>query len=243
MGPDHVDVQDSVSLRDIKQKSLRVPESLLFDINWGFINAGQANLELLQGKKENHWKIQSRAWCNDFFQTFYPVHDTIFSIIDKNGIYPIHFEKNLHEGSYEAHIKSWFDQEKNTAWLQDTVVDIKPFTHDILSAFYFIRTQKLEVGKEFTMAAVSGKKKYDLKVICHKKETISVEAGTFKTIVVEPKVTGVGLFKAKGKLTIWLTDDYRHMPVKMTSKIAVGSITAELIKYSIPSGSNIPPSP
>jgi len=231
-GPDKVNVQDSISLRDLKQTTLKVPEKFLFDINWGWVNGGQATLELLPHKK-NLWKIRSRAWCNDFFQSVYPVQDTIFSIIDSLGIYPIQFEKNLHEGTYEAHIKSWFDQEINKAWLQDTIVSIEPFTHDILSAFYFIRTQTLEVGKTFKIAAVSGKKKYQLKVICHRRETITVQAGSFKTIVVEPIVVGVGLFKAKGKLTIWLTDDDLHMPVKMKSKIAVGSITGELIHYQI----------
>ncbi len=231
VGPSYVAVQDSVSLRDIHQTFFKAPEKLLFNINWGWINAGQATLELIEQKKENLWKIQSRAWVNSFFDTFYPVQDTIFSLIDKKGIYPVHFEKNLHEGSYEAHIRMWFDQEKHKAWLKDTVVAIEPFTHDIFSAFYYIRTQKLTVGKIFRLDAVSGKKKYKLKVICHKKETVTVPAGTFKCIVVEPKIRGVGAFKAKGKLTIWLTDDDRHMPVKMKSKIAVGSITAELIEY------------
>ena len=230
MGPQFVDVQDSVSLRDIKQTIFQAPEYFLFDINWGFINAGQATLELLQGEKPNLWQIRSLAWCNQSFQTFYPVADTLISTIDKKGIYPVRFEKHLHEGSYEAHIKSWFDQQIHMAWLQDTVCDIKPFTHDVLSAFYYIRTQDLEVGQTFNLAAVSGKKKYNLVVICHKKETIEVPAGKFKTIVVEPKVKGVGLFKAKGKLTIWLTDDEKRIPVRMRSKIPVGSITADLIK-------------
>jgi hypothetical protein len=80
------------------------------------------------------------------------------------------------------------------------------------------------------MDAVSGKKKYKLKVLCHRRQTITVPAGRFKTIVVEPKVVGVGLFKAKGKLTIWLSDDAHHMPIKMSSKIPVGSISANLVK-------------
>ena len=48
----------------------------------------------------------------------------------------------------------------------------------------------------------------------------------------EPVLVGDGLFKAKGKLTIWVTDDARHMPVKMQSKIPVGSIKAELVSKS-----------
>ena len=60
VGPGHVDVQDSVSLRDIKQTSLKIPEKFLFDINWGWVNGGQATLELNRDRG-NLWKIQSRS--------------------------------------------------------------------------------------------------------------------------------------------------------------------------------------
>lgn len=232
-GPSHVTVQDSVSLRDIKQTTFRAPESLVFNLYWRWlgirwVRAGRATLEVLPHEKPGLWRIQSRAWANSFFQKFYPVSDTIFSVIDSAGIYPVHFEKNLHEGSYEAHIKSWFNQETHKAWLQDTIIDIEPFTHDILSAFYFIRTNKIEPGKTFWMDAVSGKKKYKLKVVCSKRETIEIPAGKFKCVVVEPKVVDVGLFRAKGRLWIWLTDDEHHTPIRMKSKIPVGSIYADL---------------
>ncbi len=229
---------DTASLRTIPRNTLKNPEKLVFDIIWGgwnfrWVHAGQASLELLPTENPAQLKIQSLAWCNKFFQSFYPVRDTVFSIIDARGVYPIQFDKRLHEGSYHAHERAYFDQRNHRMWTVDTTLDIQPFTHDILSAFYFIRTQKLVVGQSFTLAAVSGKKKYDLKVLVHRKEKISVPAGDYETIVVEPVLMGDGLFKAKGKLVIWLTDDDRHMPVKMQSKIPVGSIKAELVSVPL----------
>ena len=97
---------------------------------------------------------------------------------------------------------------------------------------HFIRTRSFKVGDSFELAAVSGKKKYKLRVLCHGKEKVKVPAGEFETLVVEPVLKDDGLFKAKGKLTIWLTDDEVHMPVKMQSKIPVGSIKAELLSRS-----------
>ena len=222
-------------LRNLGQKALRVPEKLLFDIIWGgwsfrWVTAGQATLELLPTDRPEAWKIQSLAWCNGFFQTFYPVKDTVSSVIDSRGIYPLLFDKHLHEGGYNAHISATYDQAAHTLKTQDTTLSIEPFTHDVLSAFYFIRTQTLKVGDSLELAAVSGKKKYNLKVLCHARETIRVPAGEFRTLVVEPVLKGDGLFKAKGKLTIWVTDDESHTPVKMVSKIPVGSIKAELVR-------------
>ncbi len=223
-----------VPLRKLDQKALQAPEKLLFDIIWGgwsfsWINAGQATLELLPTDKPYQWKIQSLARGNSFFQSFYPVQDTVASIIDARGIYPVRFEKHLHEGTYNAHITASYDQNLHVLRTQDTSLSIDPFTHDVLSAFYFIRTQKLKVGDSLELAAVSGKKKYNLKVLCHGREDVEVPAGKFHTLVVEPVLKEDGLFKAKGKLTIWVTDDEAHMPVKMQSKIPVGSIKAELV--------------
>jgi hypothetical protein len=224
-------------LRDLGQKALRVPEKLLFDIIWGgwsfrWVTAGQATLELLPTERPDIWKIRSLAWCNGFFRTFYPVRDTVISHLDSRGIYPLRFEKHLHEGSYKASLLATYDQARHIVSTQDTSFSIEPFTHDVMSAFYFIRTQRLVVGDTLELAAVSGKKKYNLKVLCHGRETITVAAGTFKTLVVEPVLKEDGLFKAKGKLTIWVTDDDAHMPVKMESKIPVGSIKAELVSRS-----------
>jgi hypothetical protein len=224
-------------LRDLGQKALKVPEKLLFDVIWGgwsfrWIHAGRATLELLPTDQPTEWKIQSLAWCNKFFQSIYPVRDTVTSVIDSRGIYPIRFDKRLHEGSYHANISARYDQARHTLRTQDTVMTIEPFTHDVLSAFYFIRTQKIRPGDTLDLAAVSGKKKYNLKVLCHGRETIKVPAGEFRTLIVEPVLKGDGLFKAKGKLTIWVTDDESHTPVKMQSKIPVGSIKAELVSKS-----------
>jgi hypothetical protein len=224
-------------LRDLGQKALKVPEKLLFDIIWGgwsfrWVTAGRATLELLPTDDPNEWKIQSLAWCNGFFQTFYPVRDTVSSLIDSRGIYPLRFDKHLNEGSYHADISARYDQMAHTLTTQDTSFSIEPFTHDVLSAFYFIRTRKIRVGDTLDLAAVSGKKKYNLKVLCHRRETIRVPAGEFRTLVVEPVLKDDGLFKAKGKLTIWVTDDESHTPVKMQSKIPVGSIKAELVSKS-----------
>ena len=71
-----------------------------------------------------------------------------------------------------------------------------------------------------------------LGVKIHKRETVSVTAGTFKTIKIEPLVVDGGLFKSEGNIFIWLTDDENKVPVKVSTKILIGDVYAELIKYS-----------
>ena len=230
---------DTTNLRDLKQTALQAPEELLFDIVWGgwsfnWVHAGQATLDLLPTSNPKVWQIRSQAWCSGFFQSVYPVEDTVVSFINIRGIYPLKFQKILHEGSYHAHLQAEYDQQKHVLKTLDTSISIEPFTHDVLSAFYYIRTQSLTVGRSFELAAVSGKKKYGLRVLCLREETVEVPAGEFPCVVVEPVLKEDGLFKARGKLWIWLTRDSRHLPVKMESKIPVGSIKAELVRVTNP---------
>ncbi len=234
-------LQEHPPLRVVDQKSLETSEHLLFDVIWGgwsfrWVHAGHATLDILPHDAPHLWQVRSLAWSNSFFSSLYPVNDTVYSVIDSRGIYPVQFVKKLHEGKFRSRDEQWFDQRKGRMCDKDTILDIKPFTHDVLSAFTFIRTQKLEVGKSFDLEAVSGRKKYKLRVLVHRKESVEVPAGRFKTVVVEPVLQGDGLFKAKGKLTIWLTDDERRMPVKMQSKIPVGSIKAELVSHRMGTG-------
>lgn len=74
------------------------------------------------------------------------------------------------------------------------------------------------------------------------REKVETPAGTFDCLVVEPTLRSGAFFKNEGKLTIWLTDDDRRMPVLMRSKLPIGAISVELTEYQrpVPSRSSSP---
>jgi hypothetical protein len=49
--------------------------------------------------------------------------------------------------------------------------------------------------------------------------------------VVEPLIVEGGLFKAKGRFLLWITDDDKKIPVKMSAEIPIGSIDGELREF------------
>ena len=63
-----------------------------------------------------------------------------------------------------------------------------------------------------------------------RREKIALPLGTFETIVVKPLMKSEGIFSRKGDILIWLTDDAKHIPVQMQTKVVVGSITATLVQ-------------
>lgn len=227
---------DSNPDRYVENVAFGVNEKFTFEINYGFINAGGATMEVARLIEYNNrpcYQTVTRAFSNNFFSTFYKVDDRVESIVDAIGIFSWRFEKNLQEGSYRADRQYTFDQHLNLVYSGKDTIEVAPFTQDALSVLYYVRTQELEVGKSIFVDNFTDGEKYSLEVKVLEKEEITVPAGTFDCIVVEPLLQSVGVFRHEGKLKVWLTDDRLKMPVLMKSKVLVGSISAELSEYRL----------
>lgn len=222
--------------RFVENVAFGTTEKLTFDINYGFINAGSATMEvlkLIEYESRPCYQIVTRATSNEFFSTFYKVDDRVESVVDALGLFSWRFEKNLREGGYRADRQYTFDQRNQKVFYKNDTLDVPSYVQDPLSALYYIRTQELEVGRSIYVDNFTDGKQYQLEVKVIKKEQITVPAGTFDCVVVEPLLQSVGVFKHEGKLTVWLTDDRLKMPVLMKSKILVGSVSAELMEYTL----------
>jgi len=222
--------------RLVENVAFGVNEKLTFDINYGFINAGTATMEvarIIEYEDRPCYQILTHANSNGFFSSFYKVEDRVESIIDAIGLYSWRFEKNLKEGNYRADRIYTFDQRNSKVHYKEDTIAVPPFVQDALSVLYYIRTQELKVGESIRLDNFTDGKLYPLEVRILDKETITVEAGTFDCLVVEPLTQSVGVFKHEGRLKVWLTDDRLKMPVLMKSKVLVGSISAELTDYEL----------
>ena len=242
------DSADKIPLLKLGMKyPLTLGEKLIFKIRYGFINAGTAVMSILEETEVSGYAtlhIQTTARSASGFSWIYKVEDVVSSYVRIPDFFPIRFEKKLREGSYFAdQFADFFPEDslvvvENIRYDDDMKIkrtekkDIKapPFIHDVLSAFYVVRTIDLKVGEPVYIKTIEKYKVYDLKVIVHKKETIKVEAGKFRCIVIEPLLKEGGIFKNKGKLKIWLTDDDLKIPVQMKTEVVVGSLTTELMK-------------
>ncbi|MCD6249046.1 MAG: DUF3108 domain-containing protein [candidate division Zixibacteria bacterium] len=222
--------------RYLENLAFGVGEKFTFDVKYGFITAGTAEMEVMRlVEYENRpcYQIVTRANSNSFFSSFYKVEDRVESIMDATGLFSWRFEKNLREGNYSSDRQYAFDQRNHKVVYKGDTISIEPFVQDAISMLYFVRVQPLEVGKAFFLHNFIDGKKYNLEVKVLKKETVTVDAGTFECLVVEPITQSVGVFKHEGRLKVWLTDDRLRMPVLMKSKVIVGSITVELTDYTL----------
>lgn len=227
----YFDASQSID-RFVPNNAFKVGEKLSFVIRYGPIVAGSSTMSIPKIEKVNGnetYKIVTEARSSAFFSAFYKVRDRVESYIDRDGLFTWRFKKILREGKYRANRSVEYDQVNG--WAVSNEKDsmrIPPCVQDILSSFYYVRTQELEVGKSLFIDNHADNKLYPLEVKVHKKERVKVRAGEFDCVIVEPILRASGLFKSKGRLLVWLSDDERKLPVQLKSKIVVGYITAEL---------------
>lgn len=212
-----------------------VGEKLVFSVQYSLVKAGDATLEIrniadIDGRP--CYRIISDARTNKFFSAFFKVRDRFESYIDTTELYSVRYEKHVREGRFKRDESVLFDQAEHTAMYNDRVVPIAPRTQDVLSALYYIRTLPLEVGQAITLANHTDGKNYPLVVKVHRRETVTVDAGTFDCLVVEPILRGPAIFSQKGRLTVWITDDRYKMPVLMKSKVIIGHVSAVLTEFT-----------
>jgi len=211
---------------------LRVGERYLFSVRYGMIRAGTAEIgivgtETIEGDSCYHYL--SAAASNDFFSTFFLVRDSVESYAGVSDLLPRRFEKHLREGNYVRDDTVRFDQRNHLAlYPGGRIVEILPGTHDVLSAFFEVRTRALQPGDVLNLECHADRKNYPLKTQVHRREHVSVPAGEFDCLVIEPMLRSPGLFRHEGSLTIWLTDDARKIPVQMKSRLPIGSISVVL---------------
>jgi hypothetical protein len=215
-------------------RALRAGESLRFSVQYGFIHAGSAWLEIPEVRQyQGHevFLLLARAESNAFFSRLYKVRERIESYWDRHGLYSRRYVEDRREGKFRQQSDIVFDTRRNEAVYSDgRSFPVPPRVQDALSAFYYFRTQALPLGGSIVFHYHASRKSQPLQVKVLGRERIETPAGTFSCVAVEPILKAGGIFKSSGRLVIWVTDDERRMPVLMKSKVAIGSISVVLVE-------------
>lgn len=217
-------------------------EKLTFKVRWSVITAAKVTLEILpceniDGEPALHFLYTAKT--TKFVDAFYKVRDRIESYTDLALTHSLLYKK-LHIGKSTRDITVEFDWTKKEAiyidkGIKTDSVQISENTYDPLSVFYAFRIGQTDSNNEIIVNVADGKKsiKGIGKII--KKQKIKVAGKSYDTLLVEPEIEGLsGVFKKAedSKLKIWVTDDKKRMPVRIKSKVTVGSFVADLVSYS-----------
>ncbi|MCC6928828.1 MAG: DUF3108 domain-containing protein [Gemmatimonadaceae bacterium] len=206
-----------------------VGERLVYDVKFGAIKVGQGSMEVLdtvtlRGRPAWHTRFRVRGGI-----PFYRVDDVLESWIDRTAFSSLRFVQDFDEGGRERERRYEIFPER--AMFQENDKPEEPSVGNPLddgSFLYFIRTIPLEVGKTYEFHRYFRPDRNPVVVKVVGRERISVPAGSYETIVIQPIIKSKGIFSENGQARIWLSDDANRIMVQMKSRTKIGSLNLYL---------------
>ena len=223
-----------------KSQKFPYPEKLLYRVEWRLITAGSVTVDLArQGsdKWETDLHLESAGWVSRLYKVldnYKALSDGKFcgtsSYLDseegkRHSITRLTFENDLHKVDYDER-----DLIKNVSDKKET--EIPPCTYEITGALASLRGMDLPPGKWATFPITDGKKIAHGKIEAQARETMEVGGKSYSTVRYEAFLFDNVLYKRRGRLLIWMTDDSDRLPVQFRLLLGfpVGSITVQLDK-------------
>ncbi len=227
-----------VEVEEVAEQPLRVGEKLTYNIkvSWVPVSAGKRvdHIEkILPFGRNNVYHITSEAKTGSVAARIHRFQNRQSTFLDTVGFYPISFRNQLVDKKYTARVQIDFkgaeaeyekiSQNKPTEpeKRDKKVIEIPFGTQDELSMIYFLRCKKLVPGERYYFPLI-----IKAKVV---KISISVQRGKIL------KVKGLGrvrtlLVTTSHGYQLWLTDDRRHIPVRIEAEVKIGKMKANLEK-------------
>jgi hypothetical protein len=89
----------------------------------------------------------------------------------------------------------------------------------------------MKVGDKIPFNLFLDNEVYNIYVRYLGKETIRTKYGKFRTIKFKPLLLKGSIFEGGEKMTVWVSDDANHIPLRIESPISVGSVKVDAMLW------------
>ncbi len=188
--------------------------------------------------------VQSRGWFRKLFGINF--HYLVESTVEPSSHSILRTTKLDQQGERVRTSEAIFDRVQNkVAWVERDPRDptrpprvvnapINGAAHDLISVIYYLRTQTLTPGQSFALKVSDSGGVYDVPA------TVFAEPKKMKSILGRVRVVRVGidlfgkerLVDREGTMSIWVTDDARHVPIRARISTDLGTLDITLKKMS-----------
>lgn len=210
-------------------------ERLEYSVGYGPLPAGTMTIEVagltrFDGHPAYH--IVFEAETNKAVSFVYELDTREESWFDARRFHSLRYTKRAMEDGKERTSDYRFDQERNLILKADGETEpASPRAVDQVAFMYYIRLLPMKVGAKFVLNNAADPDDNPVTVRVLKKERVKVPSGTYEAWVLDLDVrSDSGVFKKGGENRVWMTADSRKIPVKISSKIGLGSFQAELVE-------------
>lgn len=230
---------DQITYPSINNKAFQVGEKLRYRVTYGFVDAGEAILEVKSTTKKGNGRdllhMRGTGRTLGGFNAFYQVHDVYESYVDKKGIFPWFFVRRVDEGGYKLSQDYTFKHDKQKVNNgSGKEFNVPMAIQDMVSSFYYARTldfKNMKVGDVVEFKCFMDDEIWPLKIKFVGDEVIHIRKGKFNCKKFVPVVQKGRYFESENDVNFWVTNDENRIPILVRAKIPVGTVKLHLVEW------------
>lgn len=224
----------------IQNSSFSTGESITLKVFYNvvglYVDAGTATfnvqLENYNGKPVFH--AVGEGWSNSSYDWIFKVRDRYETYMDTATLRPYRFIRNVHEGNYTKYENATFNHEARSVVTTRGVFKSPECIQDIISAVYYARNidfSKYKPNDKIGLSVYLDDEMHEIYIRYIGKEIIKTRYGKFRAIKFKPFLIKGTVFEGGEKMTVWVSDDGNHLPLRIESPIIVGNVKADMMGY------------
>lgn len=163
------------------------------------------------------------------------VRDTTASWFSPGSFISRRFVQRLREGRYRADRDFRMDPSRgvySNGAAVDSLASLEPM--DDISLLYYVRTLPLLDGDQYELQRYFQATGNPIVIRVIRHERITVPAGTFDAVVVEPRIATPGIFANEGRAQVWFSADSARLLLQLKSHVRFGSLNLYLTRVASP---------
>lgn len=218
--------------------SYQVGEKLKFTMRYGWVTGATGTIELkevdYEGKKLHHsaMSIKTVGLAN----VVYGVKDIYSSFFNPKTCRPEKAIRDCKEGSYKKYNEVTYHYEDSTVVSQlSGKIKVSPDIFDMVSSYYYARRMvfdNIQVGDTAQLTTYFDDEVFVLKLIFRGYDKVRISKGKIRCKKFTPMVQKGRVFDSNDDVTIWISDDKNHVPIRIKMSVMIGSFKVDLKDYS-----------
>jgi Protein of unknown function (DUF3108) len=211
----------------------KVGEQLNYQVFLGSSNVavGVANFQVSGRSRyfdQEGLLVSVKAQTSGAAARLFVANDQINSYVDPKSLLPYRTEFNLVEGRRRVNQTVTFNQDNGSATTgKGEKIDIPVGTHDYISFFYAVRTFDLNPPRRNAISMLVENKPKTLFISSVKREVIQLSNQKIPAIALA--LTTDDPQSDKYQFRLWVSDDKRRLPLRITCATELGPLRADLV--------------
>jgi hypothetical protein len=213
---------------------------LVYEASWEGIAAGEARIKIVHSKSDPAFWI-GEMWLSSsaVVDPLYRMRDYFREAFAYSSWEPVEINIFQHEKQRKDHWVATFDRPRALVTTVKTNkagrVTVRHFSGGDpwgpFSGAMMALSQPLTPGHSYTFDVFSGGNRYVFSFAVEDREQITTSLGAFNALRISPAVIWLSdkSFRSQAsETTLWVSDDARHLPLRLESAVFIGSVVVDL---------------